>query len=597
MAGAQAGLGGNSPASARRRLRAPRKLRDLEFQGALGQGTFGVVRKAVVRATGEEVAVKQLLLLSTASKLDFLKEAKVLRLCLHPNLLRLVAVLVEEEGGAEHKDVEAAFALAEKEAEVARLQRRALALAAAAQVERDDGEESKAGSAQETADAARDAAAVLAAASSSTAAREAARRMSARGPQSRAAIEAAAAAARAEARVAEAAAEIAAATRVPAKERIVQHLYLVTEFCGGGSLAALVTDRSILALPWRSRVRFAHQIALGIQALHGNNLVHRDLKCENALLKVLPGVKPDPYFAQFQVVLCDFGLARWYGSGKEVHRHKGDKRKGKVHMTVRGSPWSLPPECFTGDGGYTVEADVFALGVVMLELALRMSAVNIPRDIDFCVDLAQVYDMPTNPRRESGEHAGSGAGGLGAGLGAGAGVSSGAGEGAGEDELVGELDTGASRDHGSAARPQSLDRQQGQGHGQGQGQGQGQPPPPPPQPPPPQQQPPQLLLQAAAHSAHSAHSSSSSTAASPPRRKSSMAVQTAASIVGAARGTVAQLASAVGHKLRRRDSVKDLCPAAYLAIIQQCVRPRPEERPDIDVVVQELADALASWGA
>lgn len=80
-------------------------------------------------------------------------------------------------------------------------------------------------------------------------------------------------------------------------------LHLVTEYVPGGSLKELIHNTE-LVLPWECRIRFAKDIACGMNYLHSKNIIHRDLNSLNCL------VREDK-----TVIVADFGLARIIKSG------------------------------------------------------------------------------------------------------------------------------------------------------------------------------------------------------------------------------------------------------------------------------------------
>jgi serine/threonine protein kinase len=82
------------------------------------------------------------------------------------------------------------------------------------------------------------------------------------------------------------------------------------------------------------------QLAKALEELHAKDIMHRDIKLDNIMLR---DDEPEPK----NPVLVDFGLAR---------------RGPVVGKSVCGTPGYIAPEIFVG--GYTNKCDVFGLGVV-----------------------------------------------------------------------------------------------------------------------------------------------------------------------------------------------------------------------------------------
>lgn len=125
-------------------------------------------------------------------------------------------------------------------------------------------------------------------------------------------------------------------------------LATVTEFMVNGSLKQFLRkkDRTI---DRRKRVILAMDAAFGMEYLHGKNIVHFDLKCENLLVNMRDPQRP----------ICkigDLGLSK-------VKQHT------LVSGGVRGTlPW-MAPELLSGKSNMVSEKiDVYSFGIVMWEL-------------------------------------------------------------------------------------------------------------------------------------------------------------------------------------------------------------------------------------
>jgi serine/threonine protein kinase len=121
--------------------------------------------------------------------------------------------------------------------------------------------------------------------------------------------------------------------------------YLAMEFLQGESLAAY--RKRVGAVPLSQSMRIAREIALGLDAVHGRGLVHRDIKPDNLWLEAPTG----------RVKILDFGLARDRGSESRVTQAG----------VVVGTPAYMAPEQ-AGGGDVDQRADLFSLGCVLYEI-------------------------------------------------------------------------------------------------------------------------------------------------------------------------------------------------------------------------------------
>ncbi|CAE8700367.1 unnamed protein product, partial [Polarella glacialis] len=120
-----------------------------------------------------------------------------------------------------------------------------------------------------------------------------------------------------------------------------RQLYIFLEYMPEGTLRDKIQEFGAFQESLCSAL--AEQILLGLEYLHEQQVLHRDLKCSNLLLDVSGRVK-----------ISDFGCSRWI--------EKGDQAK-----TLIGSPYWLPPELLVGDS-YDQAADIWSFGCTVVEL-------------------------------------------------------------------------------------------------------------------------------------------------------------------------------------------------------------------------------------
>lgn len=132
---------------------------------------------------------------------------------------------------------------------------------------------------------------------------------------------------------------------------------IISEFCAGGTVFALLHHRRQLQLPWRLRLQLALDVAKGMNFLHRRQVVHRDLKSLNLLL--LAPVPEQPIEQLPQVKVSDFGLSRAFPDPTQACMTSG---AGTYH-------W-MAPEVLSGQG-YDEKVDVYSYGICLFELLAR----------------------------------------------------------------------------------------------------------------------------------------------------------------------------------------------------------------------------------
>ncbi|PPS04071.1 hypothetical protein GOBAR_AA16588 [Gossypium barbadense] len=108
------------------------------------------------------------------------------------------------------------------------------------------------------------------------------------------------------------------------------------------------------------------QLLEGVKYLHDNWVLHRDLKTSNLLLN-----------NQGELKICDFGMARQYGSPL------------KPYTTKVVTQWYRAPELLLGRKKYSTAVDMWSVGCVMAELLAKEPLFKGTAEID---QLRKIFD-------------------------------------------------------------------------------------------------------------------------------------------------------------------------------------------------------------
>ena len=120
------------------------------------------------------------------------------------------------------------------------------------------------------------------------------------------------------------------------------HAHIAMEYLDGGDLRQKIEN----GVSEREAVRYLRQIGSALSAVHEKNVLHRDLKPGNVMLR-----------KNGSLALIDFGLA------KRVKLETAITDKGEIF----GTPYYMSPE--QGHGGDVDErSDIYSLGVIFFEL-------------------------------------------------------------------------------------------------------------------------------------------------------------------------------------------------------------------------------------
>ncbi|CAH3196316.1 unnamed protein product [Porites evermanni] len=122
-------------------------------------------------------------------------------------------------------------------------------------------------------------------------------------------------------------------------------MYIITDLAESGDLLEFIRKNG--AIPETTVKHLFRQLVTGITYVHSQDVVHRDLKCENLLLD-----------KDKNIIISDFGFAR-----DNLTSATG---KRKLCHTYCGSYAYAPPEILKGSIAYDATlADVWSMGVIL----------------------------------------------------------------------------------------------------------------------------------------------------------------------------------------------------------------------------------------
>ncbi|KAF9938328.1 hypothetical protein BGZ67_000293 [Mortierella alpina] len=152
----------------------------------------------------------------------------------------------------------------------------------------------------------------------------------------------------------------------------VHHDMIVMEYVEGGDLAAVIVGKALKN--WEVKTQIAKDISLGLAYLHDQGIIHCDIKSSNILLTEHKDAR-----------LCDFGHAI----------RVGENGGG-------GTLQWMAPELLQDPPLYTSKSDVYALGMVMWEMAsdsTRPYREHTPDGMVYCILNSILEECPaTTPK-------------------------------------------------------------------------------------------------------------------------------------------------------------------------------------------------------
>ena len=206
-------------------------------------------------------------------------------------------------------------------------------------------------------------------------------------------------------------------TKILDKQKTTNNFYIEMEYSNGPNLYEYTRHykkKYGKCLNEEAVQKLVKQIASGLEYLHKNKIIHRDIKLENLIInfndinnstkglseediyqkKIIYSSLPNNHYEvgnileeNITVKICDFGFSREVDENHQA-------------STVLGTPITTAPDVLfleTGQGHYGIEADMWSLGVCVYELLIgnvpffKNTVKKIKEDI-----LNGVFDYPKN---------------------------------------------------------------------------------------------------------------------------------------------------------------------------------------------------------
>lgn len=139
-------------------------------------------------------------------------------------------------------------------------------------------------------------------------------------------------------------------------------------------IEVLIRDENIMITPPHTKA-FLVATLRGLEYLHHNFVLHRDLKPNNLLIDIQGIVK-----------IGDFGLAKQFGSPSRELTHQVVTR------------WYRAPELMFGARQYSTGVDMWAVGCIAAELLRRNALLPGSSDLD---QLSKIFDVFGTPSQEN----------------------------------------------------------------------------------------------------------------------------------------------------------------------------------------------------
>jgi serine/threonine protein kinase len=141
----------------------------------------------------------------------------------------------------------------------------------------------------------------------------------------------------------------------------LHHYYIVMELMEGTNLASTLHERRTGFAMSESEVqKLARSMLKALQQLHDVGVCHYDLQPENILLE---------HNSEDQVVVCDFGSARFLNGEDEKSQENRRRRRRSVRSQLGGNLNYAAPEVLTKHNVVipTLASDMWSVGVILYQ--------------------------------------------------------------------------------------------------------------------------------------------------------------------------------------------------------------------------------------
>ncbi|GIW81538.1 MAG: hypothetical protein KatS3mg105_3345 [Gemmatales bacterium] len=166
--------------------------------------------------------------------------------------------------------------------------------------------------------------------------------------------------------------------------------YIVMEYLVGETLEEVLQRRG--KIPYPEAVRLIHQTLMGLQHIHEQGLVHRDLGPSNLMLvPPLPPGAPDNTL-HATVKILDIGL------GKQIFSERDSSEQRDVRLTLEGdrlgSAEYQSPEQAQDPHNVDIRSDIYAVGCILYHMIAGVSPFYDPDPIQQIIKHATEVAIP-----------------------------------------------------------------------------------------------------------------------------------------------------------------------------------------------------------